>query len=160
MDPQLKKMPFSRILPPMLAYLSYHMDSRQKQRTVCGRMLSFNLPGGIILHVAPVKIDGQRIDLIIDMFDADRPRMVNMHALLENRATLILGGPHYAPGMMIVMLNVGIVGALPPAIPAIRPPQQRPPETSASPNGSKFPQAQPVSPPDLGGVAPIAAPQE
>lgn len=157
MDPALKKMPWTQILRSLFAYQSYQMDSRVTQRTVCRRMLTFSLPGGIILHVAPMKIDGQRIELIIDMFDAQRPRMMNMHAELPNRATLILGGPRYAPGMMIILLNVGIVGSLPPAIPQLHNLQPKAPQAQASPRLNSIPELrQPPGPSDSGDISPIS----
>jgi hypothetical protein len=106
-----------------------------------------------------MKIDGQRIEVIIDMFDAERPRMMNMHARLENGATLILGGPHYPPGMMIVMLNVAIVGMLPPAPPHLRMPGPPVPQAQGSPPSSHAaPELEPGNPADPdGGLAPISA---
>lgn len=154
-DPALKKIPMTRLLPSLFAYTSYHMDSARTQRTICGRKLSFSLPGGIILHVAPIKINGRRIDLIIDMFNAQRPRMMDMHAQLPDRATLILGGPHSPPGMMIVMLNVGIVGSLPPAPPQVHLPPQKLPQAQPSASGGTIPQLEPTAP-DTGEVSPIS----
>jgi hypothetical protein len=155
MDPELKKMPWTKILRSLFAYQSYHMDKRVTQKTVCGRMLTFNLPGGLILHVAPMKIDGHRIDVIIDMFDAERPRMMNMHARLENRATLILGGPHYPPGMMIVMVNVTIVGSPPPQL-HLPPPKAPLPRPSPS-DKNTVPQLKPMVPSGPGEIAPISS---
>jgi hypothetical protein len=157
MDPELKKTPWTQILRSLFAYQSYQMDSQSTQRTICRRMLTFSLPGGIILHVAPMKIDGERIEVIIDMFDAERPRMMNMHARLENGATLILGGPHYPPGMMIVMLNVAIVGMLPPALPHLRLPSPPAPQAQGSPATHAAPELEPAVPGDPdGGLAPIS----
>lgn len=158
MDPELKKTPWTQILRSLFAYQSYQMDSQVTQQTVCRRMLTFSLPGGLILHVAPMKIDGERIEVMIDMFEAERPRMVNMHARLENGATLILGGPHYPPGMMIVMLNVAIVGMLPPAPPHLRLPSPPVPHAQGSPSTHAVPELEPAVPSDPdGGVAPISA---
>jgi hypothetical protein len=155
-DPKLLNTPWTRILRSLFAYESYQMNSRSTQRTVCRRMLTFSLPGGIILHVAPMKIDGQRIDILIDMFDAERPRMMNMRAMLENNATLVLGGPHYPPGMMIVLLNVGIVGSLPPAPPRPNMPQAKAPAPQASPGPNMAPEMQPGPPSDTSAIAPIS----
>ena len=156
-DPKLLNTPWTRILRSLFAYQSYQMNSRSTQRTVCRRMLTFSLPGGIILHVAPMKIDGQRIDILIDMFDAERPRMMNMRAMLENNATLVLGGPHYAPGMMIVLLNVGIVGVLPPVLPKPNMPQAKAPAPESSPGANMAPEMQPEPPSDSGEISPISA---
>ena len=149
MDPELKKIPMTKLLPSLFAYTSYHMDSSKTQRTVCGRMLTFTLPARHILHIAPQKIDGNRLDMRIDMFDGDRPRL-GMQAVMENGATLILGGPRYPLGMIIVLMNAGIVGSLPPAPPEIRIPRQRLPRGSASPIGNAAPPAEPAAPPELG----------
>jgi hypothetical protein len=155
MDPELNKVPMAKLLRSLFGYASYHMDSRSTQRTICGRMVTFSLPGGHILHIAPLNIDGERLNMQIDMFDGTRPRL-GMHALMENRATLILGGPRYSMGMIIVMVNVHIVGSLPQAPPQIRMPRHRLPQASASPEANPIPQAVPVAP-YTGEVSPISA---
>ena len=104
-----------------------------------------------------MKIDGERIDMVIDMFDAERPRMMNMRAMLENNATLVLGGPRYPPGMMIVLLNVEIVGTLPPVMPRRDMPRGKAPTPQMSPGGNSAPEIQPAAPPDSGDIAPISA---
>lgn len=157
-DPKLKKMPLMKLLPAMFGYTSYHLDSRQTQRTVCGRILTFSLPAGRFLHIAPLKIDGERVNMEIVMFDGAEPR-VTMRVTMQNRSTLILGGPHYPLGMLIVMVNTGIVGAAPPALPKLAPPRAALPRASASPQANTVPQAIPASPPDLNDLAPISAHQ-
>ncbi|HEX4210298.1 MAG TPA: hypothetical protein VHY56_07895 [Candidatus Binataceae bacterium] len=150
----MAKIPMTRILTSLFGYPSYHMDSKQTERTVCGRMLTFSLPAGHILHIAPLQIDGARLNMQIEMFDGDRPRL-GMHALMENRATLILGGPHYQLGMMIVMVNVHIVGSLPPAPPQIHLPHPKIPPAGPSPNANApVPDAGVPSMP--GGISPIS----
>jgi len=155
MDPELSKMPMAKLLRSLFGYHSYHMDSRSTQRTVCGRKVTFSLPAGRILHIAPLNIDGERLNMQIDMFDSMGPRL-SMHALMENRATLILGGPHYSLGMIIVMVNVHIVGSLPQAPPQIHMPPQRPPRVGASPGTNPLPQNVPAAP-YTGEVSPISA---
>jgi hypothetical protein len=155
MDPELKKIPMTRLLPSLFAYTSYHMDSSKIQRTVCGRMLTFSLPAGHLLHIAPLRIDGDRLKMQIELFDGNRPRL-GMQASMENRATLILGGPHYPLGMIIVMVSADIVGALPPAPPQLRMPRRRPPKATIPQGGTPDPQAGTPVLPDLGGVSPIS----
>lgn len=154
MDPELNKVPMAKLLRSLFGYPSYHMDSRSTQRTICGRMVTFSLPAGRILHIAPLNIDGERLNMQIDLFDGVRPRL-GMHALMENRATLILGGPHYSLGMIIVMVNVHIVGSLPQAPPQIRMPKHRMPQASPSPDNNPIPQAAPVAP-YTGEISPIS----
>lgn len=155
MDPELNKVPMAKLLQSLFGYPSYHMDSRSTQRTICGRMVTFSLPAGRILHIAPLNIDGERLNMDIDMFDGVRPRL-GMHALMENRATLILGGPHYSLGMIIVMVNVHIVGSLPQAPPQLHMPRQRLPQASAPPDANPIPQTVPVAP-YTGEVSPISS---
>jgi hypothetical protein len=155
MDPELKKIPMTRLLPSLFAYTSYHMDSSKTQRTVCGRMLTFSLPAGHLLHIAPLRIDGERLDMRIDMFDGNRPR-VGMQALMENHATLILGGPRYSLGMIIVMVNADIVGSLPPAPPEVRIPPRRPPETRGPQGSNLVPMPPAVDQSNPGEVSPIS----
>jgi hypothetical protein len=156
MDPELKKIPMTRLLPSLFAYTSYHMDSSKTQRTVCGRLLTFSLPAGHLLHIAPLRIDGERLNMQIELFDGNRPRL-GMQALMENHATLILGGPHYPLGMIIVMVNADIVGSLPPAPPQLRMPPQRLPQTSRPQGENAIPQPPPPEPSDPGEVSPISA---
>lgn len=156
MDPELKKMPMTRLLPSLFAYTSYHMDSSKTQRTVCGRLLTFSLPAGHLLHIAPLRIDGERLNMQIELFDGNRPRL-GMQALMENHATLILGGPHYPLGMIIVMVNADIVGSLPPAPPQVHMPPRRLPQASGPQGGNPVPQSPPAEPTDPGEVSPISA---
>ena len=156
MDPQLKKMPMTRLLPSLFAYTSYHMDSSKTQRTVCGRLLTFSLPAGHLLHIAPLRIDGQRLNMRIELFDGNRPRL-GMQAVMENHATLILGGPRYPLGMIIVMVNADIVGSLPPAPPQIKMPRRIPPPATKPQGSSQIPQAGTPELPDQGEVSPISA---
>jgi hypothetical protein len=156
MDPELKKMPMTRLLPSLFAYTSYHMDSSKTQRTVCGRLLTFSLPAGHLLHIAPLRIDGERLSMQIELFDGNRPRL-GMQALMENHATLILGGPHYPLGMIIVMVNADIVGSLPPAPPQVRMPPRRLPQATGPQGGNPVPQSPPAEPSGAGEVSPISA---
>jgi hypothetical protein len=156
MDPELKKIPMTRLLPSLFAYTSYHMDSSKTQRTVCGRMLTFSLPAGHLLHIAPLHIDGERLDMRIDMFDGNRPR-VGMQALMENHATLILGGPRYSLGMIIVMVNADIVGALPPVPPEVRIPPRRPSQPTGPQGHNLVPEPPAVEQSNPGEVSPISA---
>jgi hypothetical protein len=79
-----------------------------------------------------------------------------MQALMENRATLILGGPHYPLGMIIVMVNADIVGSLPPAPPQLRMPPRRLPQAGGHQEGNAFPQPPPPEQSDPGEVSPIS----
>jgi len=45
----------------MFDFTAYQLVRREEQRAKCGRMISFSLPGGRILRVAPQSIDGGMI---------------------------------------------------------------------------------------------------
>jgi hypothetical protein len=85
-------------------FTAYHLVRRQEQRTKCGRTISFSLPGGRILNVAPQSIAGGMIAMELVLFDGARPVMTTDLKLM-NHGVLIIGGPHYQQGMLITMIS-------------------------------------------------------
>jgi hypothetical protein len=96
MTSQLRTLPFS--------YSTYRLVNSEDKRTSCGKMVAFALPGGRILHVAPRRIDGDMIAMELVLFQGDRPEM-STDLKLPNHAFLILGGPRYEQGMLIVFIR-------------------------------------------------------
>jgi hypothetical protein len=101
MTSRLRTLPFS--------YSTYRLLKSEGKRTSCGKMTAFALPGGRILHVAPRQIDGDMIVMKLVLFQGDRPEM-STELKLPNHAFLILGGPRYAQGMLIVFIRVDAPG--------------------------------------------------
>lgn len=106
--------PMSRQLKLLFHYTTYRLVSHQERRTECGRMISFTLPGGRILHVEPRGIDGNMIEMEVILFQGERPLMTTDFHLM-NHGMLLLGGPRYQQGMLIV--SIGASASLPPVAP-------------------------------------------
>ena len=75
-------------------------------------MIAFTLPGGKTLHVQPRAIDGDMIAMEIVLFDGTRP-MMTTDLKLRNNGTLIVGGPRYERGMMIISIGASTSGTHP-----------------------------------------------
>jgi hypothetical protein len=102
MTPRLHTLPFS--------YSTYRLLKSERKNTSCGKMIAFTLPGGRILHVAPHRVVGDMIVMELVLFQGDRPEM-STELKLPNHAFLILGGPRYAQGMLIVFIRADAPGA-------------------------------------------------
>ncbi len=90
-------------LKAMFDYTTYRLVSRQVSKTVCGRIVTFNLPGGRILHVAPHKVEDQMIVMELMLFEGPRPTM-STDLKLMNHGMLFIGGRHYEQGMLIISI--------------------------------------------------------
>ena len=104
--------PITRPLGMLFHYSTYRMISHEEKRTECGRMLSFSLPGGRILHVEPRGVEGNMIELEVVLFQGERPQLTTDFHMM-NRGTLLLGGPHYKEGKLII--SIGAVAVVPAA---------------------------------------------
>ena len=124
-------------LKALFEYTTYRLVQHQQAQTVCGRMVTFEMPGGRILHIAPSSVLDNMISMELVLFEGTRPLMTTDLKLM-NHAVLIVGGPSYHEGMLITMISTDAVDH--------RGPHGPPPETTAPP---------PASPPD--GAGPIPA---
>jgi hypothetical protein len=101
-DPHLAML--SRKLQGLFSYSTYSLVSHQDGITECGKMIAFELPGGKILHIQPRAVDGDMIAMEIVLFDGTRPMMTTDLKLKDN-GTLIVGGPRYEQGMLIISIG-------------------------------------------------------
>jgi len=101
-DPRLA--PMSAKLRGLFGFSTYSLIGHNEGQTDCGKMVAFILPGGKILHVQPRAIDGDMIAMEIVLFDGTRP-MMTTDLKLKNNGTLIVGGPRYEQGMMIISIG-------------------------------------------------------
>jgi hypothetical protein len=111
--------PMGPRLHSLFSYTTYHLVSRQEKHTPLGTLLVFELPGGRTLHVQPHAIDGDMIAMEMILFQGDRPVMTT-DLKLRNHGILIVGGPRYEEGMLIISIGADCrcpraaeVGALP-----------------------------------------------
>ncbi|MGH7934302.1 MAG: hypothetical protein ACREQN_14235 [Candidatus Binataceae bacterium] len=98
-------------LKALFDYTTYRLVRHQEQEAACGRMLSFTLPGGRILHVAPRSVDGNMITMELMLFQGPRPIMTTDLKLMDH-GVLIVGGPRYQQGMLIATITATVVGGL------------------------------------------------
>jgi hypothetical protein len=109
-DPRL--VPMFPKLHGLFSFTTYALVSHLEGETECGKMIAFALPGGKILHVMPRAIDGDMIAMEIVLFDGTRP-MMTTDLKLKNNGTLIVGGPRYEQGMMIISIGASTGGLHP-----------------------------------------------
>jgi hypothetical protein len=109
-DPRLA--PMGQKLRGLFGFSTYSLIGHNEGETDCGKMIAFTLPGGKILHVQPRAIAGDMIAMEIVLFDGTRP-MMTTDLKLKNNGTLIVGGPRYEQGMMIISIGASTGGTPP-----------------------------------------------
>jgi len=95
-----------QLMRPQLSafnYTTYRLISHDERHADMGRMVDFNLPGGRFLHVEPKGMDGDRIYMEVVLFRGEQPIMTT-DLKLRNGALLLLAGPHYEQGTLIVSI--------------------------------------------------------
>ena len=98
MGPQLRK---------MFNYTTYELVSEQNGRTEMGKMIEFTMPGGRILHIEPQSVDRNMIAMEILLFQGEKP-MLTTDLKLPNNGNLIVGGPHYQQGALIITIGANM----------------------------------------------------
>src|SRR6202162_3148079 len=109
-DPRLA--PMGQKLRGLFGFSTYSLIGHNEGQTDCGKMIAFTLPGGKVLHVQPRAVDGDMIAMEIVLFDGTRP-MMTTDVKLRNNGTLIVGGPRYERGMMIISIGASTGGTHP-----------------------------------------------
>jgi len=119
-DTQLS--PMGPRLHALFSYTTYHLVSRQEGQTALGSVLSFDLPGGRTLHVTPQGVEGDMIAMDVMLFQGNRPLMTT-DLKLRNHGVLMVGGPRYEQGMLIISIGADCKCTKAPAPQASLPPQ-------------------------------------
>ena len=104
-DPQLG--PMGPRLHKMFRYTTYQLVSEQNGRTEMGKMIEFTMPGGRILHIEPRSIDGNMIAMEVLLFQGEKP-MLTTDLKLPDNGNLIVGGPHYEQGELIITIGANM----------------------------------------------------
>ena len=126
MDARL--LPMGTRLESLFHFTTYRLVSRQVGRTECGRATAFTLPGGWIVHVEPNAVSDDMIAMELMLFQGARP-MMTTDLRLKNHGMLIVGGPHYRQGMLIIP-----IGAEVPELKDSGPPAVSPSGSAAEPS--------------------------
>jgi len=111
-------LPMGLRLQSIFRYTTYRLVSSQVGRTECGSAAAFTLPGGWIVHVEPNAVSDNMIAMELMLFQGARP-MMTTDLRLRNHGTLIVGGPRYQHGMLIIPIGADVpdLSAPPAAIP-------------------------------------------
>ncbi len=91
-------------LHSLFSYTTYHLVSHQEEQTPVGSQITFSLPGGRILHVQPEGVEGNMISMELILFQGERPVMTT-DLKLRNHGVLLIGGPRYEQGMLIISIG-------------------------------------------------------
>ena len=114
-------LPIGPRLESLFRYTTYRLVSHQVGHTECGRTAAFALPGGWIVHVAPNAVRDNMIAMELMLFEGARPMMVT-DISMRNHGMLIIGGPHYEQGMLIIPIGADAPGlATPPKAISVSP---------------------------------------
>jgi hypothetical protein len=97
-------LPMGARLESLFRYTTYRLISHQIGRTECGRTTAFTLPGGWIVQVEPSAVNDDMIAMELMLFQGARP-MMTTDVKLRNHGVLIVGGPHYQQGMLIIPIG-------------------------------------------------------
>jgi len=100
----MRLLPMGGRLESLFRYTTYRLISRQLGRTECGRTAAFTLPGGWIVHVAPSAVRDNMIAMELMLFNGAHP-MMTTDVRMRNHGMLIIGGPHYRQGMLIIPIG-------------------------------------------------------
>ncbi|MBV8139091.1 MAG: hypothetical protein JO121_26195 [Deltaproteobacteria bacterium] len=104
-DPQLGSI--GSQLSKMFNYTTYELVSEQNGRTEMGKMIEFTMPGGRILHIEPQSVERNMIAMEILLFQGEKP-MLTTDLKLPNNGNLIVGGPHYEQGALIITIGANM----------------------------------------------------
>lgn len=147
-------LPMGLRLESLFHYTTYRLVSHQVGRTECGDQIAFTLPGGWIVHVEPSAVRDNMIAMELMLFQGARP-MMTTDVRLRNHGTLIVGGPRYQQGMLIIPIGADAPElAMPSGGPIAVSPEGTIPEITAP--ESAIPMPVPGPPEDAG--APSDAP--
>jgi hypothetical protein len=97
-------LPMGGRLESLFRYTTYRLISHQVDRTECGRTAAFTLPGGWIVHIEPSAVRDDMIAMELMLFQGARP-MMTTDVRMRNHGMLIIGGPHYQQGMLIIPIG-------------------------------------------------------
>lgn len=108
-DAALMASTLGRRLRAALDYSNYRLLRHQDEDTECGQAVAFNLPGGRILHVAPLDVEGSMIAMEMVLFEGAHVMMRTELKMVHDGA-LILVGPRRPEKTFITTIAVDVPG--------------------------------------------------
>ena len=98
LDPQLSEM--ARELQELFRYTSYRLLGRNRLALQPRQTGNVDLPGNRQLQITYQGISSRRIELLLKMFK-NRKNVFETSIRLNNRSSLIVGGPRYESGYLL-----------------------------------------------------------
>ena len=100
-DPALAKI---RSQLGSMKYSSYKLLETRPFSTTVGAKHAMPLPGGKTLDLYPYGLSGGGLELMVTITDGSK-RLLDTTFRLANRATILVGGPAHADGVLIVAIS-------------------------------------------------------
>jgi len=91
-------------LERLFHFSTYHLVRHEDRRTSFGKVVEFDLPGGRILQIQPLGMDGDMIQMELTLFQGDQPLMMTDFKIM-NGGVLLVGGPRYEQGALIISIE-------------------------------------------------------
>ncbi len=91
-------------LKRLFHYSTYHLMRHEESHTGFGHTATFTLPGGRILHIEPIGMDGEMIQMEVMLFQGEEPMMVTDLKIM-NHGIFMVGGPRYERGTLIISIE-------------------------------------------------------
>ncbi|HZY59690.1 MAG TPA: hypothetical protein VFE56_08010 [Candidatus Binataceae bacterium] len=85
-------------------YTTYRLVKHDESHTGFGQTATFTLPGGRILHIEPIAMDGDMIRMEVMLFQGEEP-MMTTDLKIMNRGIFMVGGPRYEQGTLIISIT-------------------------------------------------------
>jgi len=98
LDPRLAEM--ARELQGLFRYTSYRLLGRDRLTLQPRQTGSVALPGNRRLQITYRGVDSRRVELLLEMFK-DRNSVFETSIRLNNRSSIIVGGPRYENGYLL-----------------------------------------------------------
>lgn len=90
-------------LKRLFHYSTYHLMEHEESHTRFGQTATFTLPGGRILHIEPIGMDGEMIQMEVMLFQGEEPMMITDLKIM-NHGIFMVGGPRYEHGTLIISI--------------------------------------------------------
>ncbi len=88
----------------LFRYTSYRLVKEERHQVPWGGKVGFDIPGGRYVLVIPKEYRDERVFMKVMLIDGARP-IVDTALSLRNHATLLVGGPRQAEGVLILSIG-------------------------------------------------------
>jgi hypothetical protein len=97
-------------LQRLFQYSSYRLVKQEQSDLSCGKPASFEIPGGRHLQVMAKDTRGGRVSLSVALMK-ERHVLMRTDLTLGKRGTIMVGGPRYEDGVLIIWIGAKRINA-------------------------------------------------